>query len=145
MFHNPLSHAVEVAVSQWSNVGRVRDPDGVEAVGNCSDRVGILVEHAVSSGQHARLCVPRDLDYPLAFLSHSPDWIKLVFKDPVIIVLTEKLDSQNTIALWESCKKLGSPDVGHLSVQGKPVGSGMHAVGNLDVTNVKWVIVFLCY
>ena len=46
-------------------------------------------------------CVPRDLDDPLAFLSLNPDWIKLVFKDQVIIFLTEKLESQNKIALWE--------------------------------------------
>ena len=88
MFHNPLCHAVEVAVSQRSKVGRVRVSDGVEAVGNCGDRIGILVEYAVNSGQHAGLCVPRDLDDPLAFLSLSPDWIKLVFKDPIIIFLT---------------------------------------------------------
>ena len=116
VFHNPLCHAVEVAVSQRSKVGRVRASDGVEAVGNCGDRVGMLVDHAVNSGQHTRLCVPRDLDDPLALLSLSPDWIKLVFKDPIIIVLTEKLESQNKIALWESCKKLGGPDVGHPSV-----------------------------
>ena len=142
VFHNPLCHAVEAAVSQRSKVGGVRVSDGVEAVGNCGDRVGILVEHAVNSGQHPRLCVPRDLDDPLALLSLSPDWIKLVFKDQIIIGLTEKLESQNKIALWESCKKLGSPDVGHPSVQGQPSGSGMHAVGDLDVTNVKWVIFF---
>ena len=88
MFHNPLCHLVEVTVSQRSKVGRVRASDGVEAVGNCGDRVGILVEHAVNSGQHARLCVPRDLNDPLVLLSLSPDWIKLVFKDPIIIVLT---------------------------------------------------------
>ena len=142
MFHNPLCHAIEVAVSQRSKVGGVRVSDGVEAVGNCGDRVGILVEHTVNSGQHARLCVPRDLDDPLALLSLSPDWIKLVFKDPIIIVLTKKLESQNKITLWESCQKLGSPDVGHPSVQGQPAGSGMHAVGDLDVTDVKWVIFF---
>ena len=56
MFHNPLCHAVELVVSQRNKVGRVRASDGVEAVGNCGDRVGILVEHAVNSGQHARLC-----------------------------------------------------------------------------------------
>ena len=67
MFHNPLCHAVEVAVSKRSKVGRVRVSDGVETVGNCRDRVGILVEHAVNSGQHARLCVPRDLDDPWPF------------------------------------------------------------------------------
>ena len=116
VFHNPLCHAFEVAVSQRSKVGGVQVSDGVEAVGNCGDRVGILVENTVNSGQHARLCVPRDLDDPLALLSLSPDWIKLVFKDPIIIGLTEKLESQNIIALWESCKKLGSPDVGHPSV-----------------------------
>ena len=110
VFHNPLFHAVEVAVSQRGKVGGVRVSDGVEAVDNCGDRVGILVEHTVNSGQHPRLCVPRDLDDPLALLSLSPDWIKLVFNDPIIIVLTEKLESQNKIALWESCKKLGSPD-----------------------------------
>ena len=91
-----------------------------------------MVEHTVNSGLHARLCVSIDLDDPLALLSLSPD--------PIIIVLREKLDSQNKIALWESCKKLGSPDVGHPSVQGQPAGSGMHAVGDLDVTNVKWVL-----
>ena len=48
----------------------------------------------------------------------------------------------NKIALWEGCKKLGSFDVRHPSVQGQPAGSGMHAVGDLDV-NVKWVIFFL--
>ena len=116
VFHNPLCHTVEVAVSQRSKVGRVRVSDGVEALGNCGDRVGILVEYAVNSGQHASLCVPRDLEDPLALLSLSLDWIKLVFKDPIIIFLTEKLESQNKIALWESCKKLGSPDVGHPSV-----------------------------
>ena len=31
VFHNPLCHAVEVAVSQRSKVGRVRASDGVEA------------------------------------------------------------------------------------------------------------------
>ena len=116
MFHNPLCHAVEVAVSQRSKVVGVRVSDGVEAVGNCGDRVGILAENTVNSGQHARLCVPRDLDDPLTLLSLSPDRIKLVFKDPIIIGLTEKLESQNKIALWMSCKKLGSPDVGHPSV-----------------------------
>ena len=116
VFPNPLCHAIEVVVSQQSKVGRVRASDGGEAVGNCGDRIGILVEHAVNSGQHAKLCVPRDLDDPLALLSLSPDWIKLVFKDPIIIVHTEKLESQNKIALWESCKKLGSHDVGHPSV-----------------------------
>ena len=73
VFHNPLCHAVEVAISQRSKVGRVRASDGVEALGNCGDRVGILVEHAVNSGQHARLCVPSDLDDPMALLSLSPD------------------------------------------------------------------------
>ena len=117
MFHNPLCHAiVVVAVSQRSKVGRVRAFDGLEALGNCGDRVGILVEYAVISGQHARPCVPRDLDDPLALLSLSLDWIKLVFKNPIIIVLTEKLESQNKIVLWENCKKLGGPDVGHPSV-----------------------------
>ena len=46
------------------------------------------------------------------------------------------------ITLWESCKKLDSPDVGHPSFQGQPAGSGMHAVGDLDVTDVEWVIFF---
>ena len=55
VFHNPLCHAVEVAVSQRSKFGGVRVSDGVDAVGNCSDRVGILVEHTVNSGQHASL------------------------------------------------------------------------------------------
>ena len=137
MIHNPLCYAMEVAVSQRSQVGRVRVSDGVEAVGNCGDRVGFLVKHCVNSGYHARLCVPRDLDDLLSF---SPDWIKLVFKDTIIIVLTEKLESQNKIALWESCKKLGSPDVGHPSVQGQP--AGMPAVGTFDDTNVKRVIFF---
>ena len=116
VFYNPLCHAVEVAVSQWSKVGGVRVSDGVEVVGNCGDRVGILVENTVNSGQHARLCVPRDLDDPLALLSLSSDWIKLVFKAPIIIGLTQKLESQNIISLWESCKKLDSSDVGHPSV-----------------------------
>ena len=58
---------------------------------------------------------PDPIATPLV-LSLSPDWIKLVFKDPIIIGLTEKLESQNIIALWERCKKLGSPDVGHPSV-----------------------------
>ena len=116
MFHNPLCHAVEVTVSQRNKVGGVRVSDGVEAVGNCGDRAGILVEKIVHSGQHARLRVPRGLDDPLALLSLSLDWIKLVFKDLIIIGLTEKLESQNKIALWESCKKLGSPDVGQPSV-----------------------------
>ena len=98
VFHYPLCHAVEVAV------------------GNCGDRVGILVQNTVNSGQHARLCVPRDPDDPLALLLLSPDWTKLVFKDLIIIGLTEKLESQNNIALWASCKKLGSADVGHPSV-----------------------------
>ena len=50
----------------------------------------LLVEHAVNSGQHARLCVARDLDDPLALLSLSPTWIKLLwlvgcfgFNDPL--------------------------------------------------------------
>ena len=116
VFHNPLCHAAEVAVSQRSKVGGVRVSDGVEAVCNCGDRVGILVENTVNSGQRARLCVPKDLDDPLALISLSSDWIKLVFKDLIIIGLTEKLDSQNKIVLWESCKKLGSSDVGHPSV-----------------------------
>ena len=64
VFHNPMCHAVEVAISQRSKVGRVRASDGVEAVGNCGDRVGIMVEQAVNSGQQARLCVPRDPDGP---------------------------------------------------------------------------------
>ena len=38
VFHNPLCHAILVAVSQRSKVGRVRVSDGVEAVGNCDDR-----------------------------------------------------------------------------------------------------------
>ena len=88
MFHNPLVHAVEVAASQRSKVSGGWVSDGVEAVGNCGDRVGILVEHTVSSGQHARLCVPRDLDEPLAHASLSPDWIKLVFKGPSSLVLS---------------------------------------------------------
>ena len=58
VFHNPLCHAVEVAFSQRSKVGRVRVSDGVKAVGNCGDRVGIFVEYAVSFGQHA-LCPER--------------------------------------------------------------------------------------
>ena len=143
VFNNPLCHVVEVVVSQRSKVGGIRLSDWVEAVGNCGDRIGILVEHTVNSGQHTRLCVPRDLDNPKDLLLLSPDWIKFVFKDTIIIGLTEKLESQNKIALWESYKKLGSPDVGHPSVQGQPAGSGMHAVGDLDVTNVKWVIFFL--
>ena len=90
--------------------------DGVEAVSNCGDRVGVLVEHAVNSGQHARLCVP---------LSLSPNWNKLVFKDPIIIVFAEKLEFENKIALWESCKKLGSPELGHpLAISMSPMSSG---------------------
>ena len=61
LIHNPLCHAVDVDVSQRSKVGKVRVSDGVEALGNCGDRIGILVEHTVNSGQHAGLCVPRDL------------------------------------------------------------------------------------
>ena len=83
MLQNPLCHAAEVAVSQRSTIGRARASDGVEAIGNCGDRVGSLVEYTVNSGQHARLCVPRDLDDPLALLSLNPDWIKLVFNDPL--------------------------------------------------------------
>ena len=49
VFHNPLGHAVEVTISQRSQISRVRVSDGVEAVGNCGDRVGIFVQHTVSS------------------------------------------------------------------------------------------------
>ena len=108
----------------------------VEAVGNCGDRLGILVEDTSDSGQHARICVPRDLDDPLALLLLSPDWIKLVFKDPVIIVRTKKLESQNKIALWESCKKLGSLDVDPPSVQGQPAGS-VSSGSSLSTLQVK--------
>ena len=45
VFHNSLCHAVEVAISQLSKVGGVLASDGVEAVGNCGDRVGIFVEN----------------------------------------------------------------------------------------------------
>ena len=58
VFHNPLCHAVEFAVFQRSKAGGVRVSDGVEAVGNCCDRVDILVEHIVNSGQNAGLCIP---------------------------------------------------------------------------------------
>ena len=56
--------------------------------------------------------------------------------------LTEKLEFQNELALWESCKKLGSPVVCYPSIQVHPTGSGMYAVSNLHVTNVKRVLSF---
>ena len=80
---------------------------------------------------------------PLALLSLSPDLIKHVFKDSIIFrFLPEKLEFQNELAPRESCKKLGSPDVGHPSVQCQPAGSGMHAVGDLDITDVQRVFYF---
>ena len=47
-------------------------PDGVEALENCGEGVGILIEHTVDSNQYPRACVPRDLDDPPALLSLSP-------------------------------------------------------------------------
>ena len=128
MFHNPLCHAVEVAVSQRSKVSGVRVSDGVEAVGNCGDRVGILVEHTVNSGQHARLCVPRDLDDPLALASLSPDWIKLVFKGPIIIGIILRnysvqsadgklrLHSDVLLRMPDRCYVTGTVTVAHLQI-----------------------------
>ena len=43
---------------------------------------------------------------------------------------------------WESRQKLGSPNVGHPSVQCQPAASGMHAVGDLDTTDVHRVFSF---
>ena len=72
-------------------------PDGVEAIDNCGNGVGVLIEHTVDSSQYPRACVPSDLDHS-ALLSLSPDWIKLVFKDPIIFsFLLEKLDSQEKL------------------------------------------------
>ena len=34
---------------------------------------------------------------------------------------------------------MGSPDVGHSSFQCQPAGSGMHAVGDLDITDTQRV------
>ena len=39
-------------------------PDGVEAVENCGEWVGVLIEHTVDSNQYPRACVPSDLDAP---------------------------------------------------------------------------------
>ena len=54
------------------------------------DEIWDLIE-SVSEGFLTYFCVPKDLDDPLALLSLSSDWIKLVLKDPIIIFLTEKL------------------------------------------------------
>ena len=65
-------------------------------------------------------------------------------KDPIIFsFLPEKLDSQDKLrAPWESRQKLGSPDVGHPSVQCQSASSGMHAIGDLDTTDVQRVFSF---
>ena len=43
---------------------------------------------------------------------------------------------------WESRQKLCNPNVGHPSIQCQPVDSGMHAVGDLDITDVQRVFSF---
>ena len=82
--------------------------------------------------------------WPPVLLSLRPDWIKLVFKDPIIFsFLPEKLEFQNKLhAPWESRQTLGSPDIGHPSVQCQPAGSGMHAVSDLDITDVQSICSF---
>ena len=42
-------------------------PDGIEAVENCGEGVGVLIEHTVDSNQYPRACVPSDLDGPRPF------------------------------------------------------------------------------
>ena len=96
----------------------------------------------VNFGQQSGLCVPRDPNDGLSLLSVSPDRAKPGFNDPIVVSITEKLESQNEHALWGSCKELRSPIIGHPSVQGQPTSSGMHAIGDLDDTNVKRVISF---
>ena len=98
VLHNSLGHTVEVSISYRSEVGKIWIPDGVEAVENCGDGVGVLIEHTVESSQYPSSCVWSDLDDPPALLSLSPDWIKLVFKDPIIFsFLLEKLEFQNKL------------------------------------------------
>ena len=135
VLHNSLSHTVEVAIFQRGEVGRVWVSDGVEAVGNCGDGVRVLIEHTVDSSQYPRACVPSDLDDPPALLSLSPDWIKLVFKDPIIFSFFRRnlILRRNSMPPGRAARK-GSPGVGHPSVQCQPAGSGMHAVGDLYIT-----------
>ena len=100
VIHNPLSYAVKVAISQRSQIGGIWIFDGVEALGHRNDGIGVLKEHTVDSSKHSRFCVPQNLDDPLALLLLIPDRTKLVFKDTIIIFLTEKLDFQNELVLW---------------------------------------------
>ena len=64
VLHNSLNHTVEVAIFQRSEVGQIWVSDGVEAIGNCGDGVGVLIEHTVDSSQYPRACVPSDLNDP---------------------------------------------------------------------------------
>lgn len=62
-----------------------------------------------------RLCVPRDLSDALPLFPLSTDWVKLVFDNSV---------------------------VRHASIEGQSAGSSMHAVNNLNITNVTGVFTF---
>ena len=49
---------------------------------------------------------------------------------------------RNLILPRESRQKLGSPDVGHPSIQCQPAGSGIYAFGDVDIANVQRVFSF---
>ena len=137
VIHSPLCHAVEVAVSQRSKVGRVRVSDGVEAVDNCGDRVGILEEHTLNSRQNAGLCVPRTSMTPWHFFCSIRTGSNLSSRTQSSsfsrrnLSLRIKSPSGSAVSSWVA-----------LTSVIRVFRANMHAVGNLDATNVKWVIFF---
>ena len=55
---NSLSHAVEVSISQQSEVGGVRVSDWVLAVYDRIDGIGVLIVHTVNDGQPLLVLCP---------------------------------------------------------------------------------------
>ena len=54
--------------------------------------------------------------------------------------MTQELEFQSEFALWDDCEELYCPRVCHAGVQGQSAGSGMHTIDDLNVTDVKRVL-----
>ncbi|MEW8688839.1 MAG: hypothetical protein AB2556_23725 [Candidatus Thiodiazotropha sp.] len=70
----------------------------------------------------------------MSLLSLRTDWVKFVFDDPfTFLLLADKLDLQEKVAVRESSEYFGRPLVCHAGVQGQPSGSFIDAISDLGI------------
>ena len=85
------------------SVSRVRDPDGVNAVNDRGDGIGVLIIYAVNPDDRAWSCIPRDID-TLALAHLRANGVELILDDPAG-VSAQKLNPKKKRALKEARKQ----------------------------------------